>query len=126
MAKLIKDYMTPMPHTVGEDIPVQRAQEMMAEIRCHHLPVLKGGHLCGVISARDIQIAEGFQDLELVKVNALMSEEPFVVQPTETVKQVVDKMLSTGCGSAIISASKTNSWGIFTTNDALKLLSEVI
>lgn len=118
--------MTEMPHTVGEESSAEKASQMMHEFNCHHLPVLNGGKLVGVISARDLQLATQMGDLADVKVSSLMNDDPFVVMPDETVKVVVDKMISNGYGSAIVSASETSTWGIFTVSDALKLLRDLL
>ena len=44
----IDKYMTPMPHTIGYDIPLKTALEMMRNHGIRHLPVQKGGKLVGV------------------------------------------------------------------------------
>ncbi|KIO47630.1 histidine kinase, partial [Nitrosospira sp. NpAV] len=41
----VRDLMTPMPQTIGFDISVEKALEMMQEYACHHLTVLNGGKL---------------------------------------------------------------------------------
>lgn len=126
MQRKIETCMTEMPHTVGEESSAEKASQMMHEFNCHHLPVLNGGKLVGVISARDLQLATQMGDLADVKVSSLMNDDPFVVMPDETVKVVVDKMISNGYGSAIVSASETSTWGIFTVSDALKLLRDLL
>lgn len=53
----VRDLMTPMPKTIGFDISVEKALIMMKECACHHLPVLDGGKLVGVLSDRDLSMA---------------------------------------------------------------------
>ncbi len=59
MKKPIKEYMTKMPHTIGEDMTVAKDSELMKEYSCHHLPVLSGGKLVGIVSKRDLLLASG-------------------------------------------------------------------
>jgi CBS domain-containing protein len=49
----IQKVMTPMPHTIGRDISIKTAFEMMREHRIRHLPVQEGGKLVGIFTAVD-------------------------------------------------------------------------
>ncbi len=119
MSTPINEFMTQMPHTIGHDITVDKAVNMMKEFSCHHLPVLDGGHLVGIISDRDIQVATKLGSLDEVKVEDIMTDEPIVVQPTDDVFQVAMTMHEKKVGSVIVSATAGESWGIFTSTDAL-------
>ena len=59
---MIQKVMTPMPHTIGSDISLKKAMEMMREFRIRHLPVQKGGQLVGILSDRDIKLASSFKE----------------------------------------------------------------
>ena len=56
---LVKDYMTKNPHSIGHDQHIEKAQELMRSHSIRHLPVLKHGEIIGVISDRDIKLANG-------------------------------------------------------------------
>ena len=120
MSTTVNEIMTPMPHTIGHDIPVAKARAMMSEYKCHHLPVLDGGKLVGVISDRDIKMVEQIPKGDEVPVEDLMTDEPFVVAPTQTVAQTVQGMLERNINSAIVSATAESPWGIFTSTNALE------
>ena len=120
MNQAVGALMTQMPHTIGHDISVAKAKEMMTEFKCHHLPVLDVGHLVGVLSDRDVKVLNSFDNLETVKVEEIMSDEPIVVEPDVELNSVVLKMLEHGIHSVIVRAKGEKPWGIFTSTDALK------
>lgn len=126
MPKQIKDYMTEAPYTIGHDIDVKKAKEMMDKYSCRHLPVLDGGRLVGILSSRDIYLADKLskESTTDVKVEDIMTEEPKVVQPHDDLLKVAMTMHKEKIGSVIVSATEKSPWGIFTSTDALSALSE--
>ena len=122
MSKKIKDYMTELPHTVGHDMTVERASMMMTEYKCHHLPVLDGGKLVGLVSDRDFRYTKGFVDHSDIKVEELMTEELLMADPDDNVKDILSEMLKLKVSSAIVKAKEGQNWGIFTTSDVMKIL----
>ncbi len=122
MERVIKDYMTELPHTIGVGVSVQKAVNTMREYHCHHLPVLDGGHLVGVISSNDLRILKSSSDQDKTRVSEIMTDEPYIVDPDAPIRKVIKEMLSLGVGSAIVRAKEGQKWGIFTMTDALKLL----
>jgi len=126
VSKEIKNYMTTTPHTIGHDISVEKAHGMMREFHCHHLPVLNGGHLVGLVSERDLRMALALTKGEDTPVERLMTDEPVVVEPTADIKYVLDLMIKETIGSVIVRAQEGQPWGIFTISDALKVARENI
>ena len=122
MSNPVSEYMTRMPHTIGEGLPTVKAKEMMSQYSCHHLPVLSGGHLVGILSDRDIRVAEKANQQGDITVSQIMTDEPVVVEPTEDVFQVAMLMHQKKIGSVIVSATEESPWGIFTATDALRFL----
>ena len=51
-------YMTPDPVTVDEDADVTEAAAYMMRVGARHLPVVDGGRVVGMISARDLLESE--------------------------------------------------------------------
>lgn len=121
MSKKVKEVMTALPHTIGHDMDLKKAQEMMKEYNCHHLPVLDGGKLVGVLSSRDLQMAVSIKN-EDVAVEDIMADDAVIVSPDDVISNVAQKMIDESVGSVIISAAEGEPWGIFTSTDALKLL----
>ncbi|WP_292977831.1 CBS domain-containing protein [Nitrosomonas sp.] len=122
----VRDLMTPMPQTIGFDISVEKALEMMKEFSCHHLPVLDGGKLVGVLSDRDLSIAR--HDPKNVKtehlVMDLMSDAPIVIKPSTEINTAIRTMLDNKINSLIIQAEENQPWGILTSTDLLRYVVE--
>lgn len=124
MSMPVTEFMTSVPHSIGHDMNLEKAKELMFKFSCHHLPVLDGGQLVGVLSDRDIRLAEKMSNGSEVIVEDVMTDEPVVVQPTEDVFQVAMLMHEKKIGSVIVSASEDKPWGIFTATDALNYFSK--
>ena len=122
MLKKVKEYMTELPHTIGHDMTVEKANMMMSEYKCHHLPVLDGGKLVGLVSDRDFKYTKNLVDHSNIKVEELMTEDLLTVDADSNVKDVLKEMLRLKVNSAIVSAKVEQSWGIFTTSDVIKLI----
>lgn len=122
----VRNLMTPMPQTIGFDISVERALEMMREHACHHLPVLDGGKLVGVLSDRDLSIirhdSAAIRTEHLVK--DLMSDTPIVIDPSTDVNVAIRTMLDNKINSLIVRAEKDQPWGILTSTDLLRYVVE--
>ncbi len=128
----IEKYMTTTPHTIGSDIPIKKAFEMMRQHNIRHLPVQKGGALVGVLTDRDIKLASSFQKgNEELNCEDVMTPDPYTVSPEANLDHVVSDMAEHKYGCAIV-LHKSNQYehgkvvGIFTANDGLKVLAEVL
>ena len=123
----IQKYMTTTPHTIGSDQTIAKASALMSEYRIRHLPVLRGGHLLGVLSDRDIKLIESFRDVDASKVTVeeAMTEQPYTVAPEMPLDEVVSTMAEKKYGSAVI-VQNHKVVGIFTTVDACQALAELL
>jgi CBS domain-containing protein len=52
-ATYLSDVMTPYPQTITPEKPLGHALHMMYEGGFRHVPVVKNGHVVGIVSARD-------------------------------------------------------------------------
>lgn len=120
----IQKFMTPMPHMIGRDIPLKTALSTMREHRIRHLPVLDGGKLVGVLTDRDVKLASGFGDASTLKVEDIMTADPFTVNPEATLDYVTVAMAEHKYGCTIVQQENGKVVGIFTAIDALRVLSE--
>ncbi|MBI3541815.1 MAG: CBS domain-containing protein [Deltaproteobacteria bacterium] len=118
--------MTALPHTIGADISVKKAIELMREFRIRHLPVQKGGQLVGVISDRDIALARSFQGPGELNVDDVMTPDPYVVKLEASLDDVVLEMAEHKYGCAIVQQENGKIVGILTDNDALRILGETL
>lgn len=122
----IQKFMTTMPHTIGSDMTIKKAMEIMREHRIRHLPVQKGGKLVGIITDRDVKLARSFQGPGELSVDDVMTPDPYVVGPEASLNDVVLEMAEHKYGCAIVQQDNGKVVGIFTDNDGLRVLGEVL
>ncbi|MEN9723581.1 MAG: hypothetical protein RJB38_1567 [Pseudomonadota bacterium] len=123
---LIQKFMTPMPHTVGRDIPIKTAITMMREHRIRHLPVQEGGKLIGVLTDRDIKLAASFEGSEDLVAEEVMTPDPYTVSPETPADTVAREMAEHKWGCAIVQQSNGKVVGIFTAVDGMRVLGEML
>jgi len=129
---LIRQFMSPRPETIEEDLTLQDAKERMFALGVRHLPCLHDGKLIGVLSQRDIAVAEalflGDDDGKRVTVRSVMTQVPFTCGPDAHLDAVAREMAAKHIGSAVVvdPAHPTKVVGVFTTVDALTALAAVI
>lgn len=123
----ISKYMTTLPHTIGADQPLAKADKMMADLRVRHLPVLDGGKLVGILSERDLRLVETFHDVDSskVKVSEAYSPDPYIASPTSSLADVCAEMASHKYGCALV-CDNHRLVGIFTWVDALVAFNELL
>lgn len=123
----IRELMTAMPHTIGNNMKVDLAKEMMTEHRCNHLPVLSGGRIVGIVTSTDIAKAEKLMSsTEGLIIEDIMVEDPVEVKGTESTMDVIKLMRQKTIGSVIIAPSESEPMGIFTSTDALHFLTGLL
>jgi acetoin utilization protein AcuB len=119
--------MTPSPHTIGREQPLDRAATKMREHRVRHLPVLDGGELLGILSERDVAFVRALRDVDVAHllVEDAMSIEPFAVDPDATLAEVAREMHRHRYGSAVVREGR-DVVGIITTVDVLGALARIL
>lgn len=123
MLSRMSHFMTPTPITVTQDLPLRESIEMMEFNRIRHLPVEYSGVLVGVLLYEDARHALACETKRLIKVEDVMHRQPFTVHPNDPLKDVVLEMAQTKRDYVIVEED-SKIIGIFTTTDALKILSE--
>jgi acetoin utilization protein AcuB len=120
-------YMTTTPHSIGADQPLAEASSMMKKYQIRHLPVLKAGQLCGILSDRDLKMALGITgvDAEKTTVQEIAFEDPYLVHPETKLNEVIKTMAEKRIGSALV-MDHHKLVGIFTTTDALRAFEELL
>lgn len=123
----IQKYMTTSPHAIGSDQPLALAHSTMKKHDIRHLPVLNGGVLVGMLTARDISLIETLRDVDVQKVTVedAMSTSIYAVTPETPLDQVVSSMAEHKYGSAVV-MQNNHVVGIFTTVDACRALAELL
>jgi CBS domain-containing protein len=57
----VGDHMTRGPTSVELDTSVPKAASIMLDIGTRHLPVVEGGRVVGIVSARDLLVEQAFE-----------------------------------------------------------------
>jgi acetoin utilization protein AcuB len=124
----VSRYMTGQPWTIERSAPLAKAHELMRSHGIRHLPVLdEAGELVGIVSDRDLHLAETLRDVDLEHetVDEAMTEHPFVVTGDMALDEVVEIMAQHKYGSVIV-MGRAGVEGIFTAVDACQVLSELL
>jgi acetoin utilization protein AcuB len=123
----ISRYMTRQPWTIERSATLTAAHQLMRSHAIRHLPVMEAGKLVGIVSERDLHLIETLPDADPdeVTVDDAMTEAVYVAAPTDEVSEVVDRMAAGKLGSAIVMRDQAVE-GIFTSIDALQVLSHVL
>jgi len=122
-------FMTPFPHSIDVDAPLEDAHKLMREHRFRHLPVMSGGEIVGVLTDRDIKLVLGpdfgSPDERELRVRDAYVERACVVPASTPVAKVARVMAQNRIGSAIVT-KHGKLVGIFTVTDACRALAEII
>lgn len=119
----IKDYMAKFPFVTSPEATVTETLKYMKKTSVRHLPVLNSGELVGVVSERDLKSVESTSG---ATVKDVMTGPPWVVSETEPLSSVVHWMAKQKVGSALVVNDAGKLLGIFTTTDALLILSRML
>lgn len=124
----IDHLMTTCPHGIDPQEPLALARNRMRDLRIRHLPVRSGGKVVGIISERDLFVLQTFPDIDFKKtrVGAVMTPDPYTVAPDTPADQVAAEMHERHIGSALVVNSEGHLLGIFTDNDALRVLASAL
>ncbi len=123
----MRDAMTATPHTIGRTQPLSVAREMMHKHSIRHLPVLEGGQLVGLVSARDLEVLDGVQGVDAGKVTVeeAMAQDVYLASPDAPLAHSLEAMASHKYGCIVV-ADQGKVVGIFSTVDAVRLLAGVL
>ena len=123
----IETFMSRPIHTIGTDSSVAEARRRMTEHGCRHLLVLRGGHLEGVVSERDLVLVEGVlaESSASTAVDEVMSGEVYTVAPDASASEVFATMAARRLGAAVVSKAGTPI-GIVTTTDGLAAAAKLL
>lgn len=123
----VQKYMTYLPHSIGDEQTIEKAEQMMRTYKVRHLPVLHGGKIVGILTDRDIKLVSSFRDVDVqkMKVSEAFTPEPYITSPKSLLSEVAAQMAEKKFGCAIV-ADNNELVGIFTEVDAMKALSDLL
>ena len=96
--------MTHLPVEVERCETAQHAVEVMQQHGIHHVPVMSGSHLKGLVSQRDLLHAElrlkqKFRDTSL---DEICPSETLIVSPVDPIDDVARKMIAQSADAACV------------------------
>lgn len=123
----VRAWMTRSPRTIDADATLNDAHAIMRDEGFRHLPVLERGRLLGIVSQRDLHLAETLRDVDpdTVKVREAMISHPYFVAPGAPLAEVVAEMVEHRFGAAVV-MDEGKVVGMFTTVDALRAFLDVM
>ena len=128
----VSHIMTEHVHTVKEEDKLHDAVDTIRNHKIHHLPVVKGNEITGIISSTDINRLsfgalfdnQGGADeavFDMLSIPQVMTEKPETVSPETTIKEVAEIFAKSGF-HALPVAENNELKGIVTTTDMIKYL----
>ncbi|MEZ4382255.1 MAG: CBS domain-containing protein [Nannocystaceae bacterium] len=119
----VRDVMSTSPVSIPHDLTLEDAAQRMFEHGIRHLPVLEGGHVVGLVSARDIAMLDSIPNVDRAKVSIeqAMTQGAHICAPDEPLVDLIKVMVDQKKGSAVVMEGG-KLVGIVTTIDALALL----
>lgn len=126
--KPVEEFTTPNPVTANENTSTDELRALMTTYGVRHLPIVRGGDVVGVVSDRDLRVAQGLSDAHRLQVLAadIMSVDPVSVKADTPLDEVAFTMSDRKIGSVIVREADGSFLGIFTLTDALNALIEVV
>jgi len=119
--------MTPNPITIDGHTPLHQAYAMMVDGGLRHLPVVENDKVTGVISDRDILLAQlahaGLDDEHSLTVSDISSLSVIHVAPQTPLAETAALMAEKQIGSVLV-MEQNRLLGIFTMTDACRVLAK--
>ena len=117
----VRDVMSTNLKTVAATLPAEEAWRWMRAMRIHHLVVLDGSSIMGVISDRDFGGPNGAAVRADCVVGDLMTRDVVSVGPDTAVQRAANLMRGRSIGCVVVT-ERGRAAGIVTTSDLLELL----
>lgn len=127
MTRTIRREMTKAPVRIGDHVTINEARDVMQTWGMRHLPVTDSSDkLIGILSERDFSRVFGSNLSGSSPVSDIMTPKPYSVYPDTSLRTVVKEMAGSKIGSTVIVNPERNVVGIFTTTDAMNVLSKLL
>lgn len=133
----ITSLMTPDPETVDVRQKISDVRRLMARKRFHHVPVVNGRRLVGMLSATDMmrlsmaaygaseQTVDAMLDAQF-SIQEVMTTGVFTVHREETVRHAADRLRNGAFHSLPVVDDDGNVVGIITSSDLIQYLYDLL
>ena len=117
----LSDVMTAAVETIQPEVPAEQAWQRMRLRGIHHLVVVDGRRVIGLLSDRDAGSARGRNIRQNRTVGELMTRHVVTAEPATTVRQAANLMTGRTIGCLPV-VERNRLVGIVTASDLLRLL----
>jgi acetoin utilization protein AcuB len=118
--------MSHLPEEIDRRESLSAAIRKMEKHRIHHVPVMDGPKIFGLLSRQDVQDAyrRHGAEAEARPVGEVCTRDPLMVSPLAAIPEVARQMIGRGMTSVLV-VDEGLLVGIFTSIDALRLLANL-
>lgn len=117
----VGQYMTRRVLTIGPETEFHRAFDLMRSRRIHHLPVVQGDRVIGIVAERDLLLAAANFGSAEVTVGEIMRGPPVCVSENAQLKAAAQLLVTHHIGSLPVLSSGKILVGIITETDIFKI-----
>ena len=117
----VNQYMSRTVLTVTPETEFHRALDLMRARAVHHLPVVDGGRVVGMVAERDLLLAAANFGSSEVPVGEIMSHPAVCVAETALLKEAARLLVEKHIGSLPVLDAKGGLVGIITETDIFKI-----
>lgn len=123
----VEEFTSPNPIVALEDTRAEELLEKMHQFGVRHIPIINRKKVIGIVCESDLKFIQGldFYEKAILKASDIMVKNPYTVNASTPLDEVVFEMSKSKIGSAIIIDENENLLGIFTSTDALNALIEI-
>jgi CBS domain-containing protein len=117
----VSQYMSRPPLTIGPQTDFHRAFDLMHSRRIHHLPIVDGDRVVGLVAERDLLLAAANFGSAEVTVAEIMRGAPVCVSENAALKQAARLLVVNHIGSLPVLNARKALVGIITETDIFKI-----
>ena len=122
----VSQYMTRSVLTIAPQTLFRRAFDLMHSRRIHHLPVVEGDRVVGIVAERDLLLAAANFGSAEVPVAEIMHGSPVCVSENADLKQAARLLVSKHIGSLPVLNNRKALVGIITETDIFKIAAGIL
>ncbi len=131
--ELVKDWMTREVVTITPDTTLPEAHRLMTEKQIRRLPVMKNGHLVGIVTRGDVRGAEASDATTLsiwelyyligkIKIGEIMTRDPITISQDATIGEAAQMMLDYKISGLPAVDGQGRMVGIITESDIFRIV----
>lgn len=122
----VRQYMSHPVRTVTAQLDYRRAFDLLHAHGIHHLPVVEGRHVVGMVAHRDLLVAAANFGPVTVPVGEIMKAPPVCISEGADIKEAARLLVLHHIGSLPVLDDEDKLVGIITETDIFKIMAGMI